>query len=164
MPNDVTERPVTGRTVLLCLIGFFSVIAAMNAVLIRAATSTFGGVETENAYKAGLNFGRDIAAAHAQDARHWCVDGSVRLDAGRSAVAELIIADPTGRPVSGIEVTSRLAHPTNRKLDRAIALSEIAPGQFRGSAEAAPGQWDFMIEIARQSERAFQSRTRVILK
>jgi nitrogen fixation protein FixH len=163
MQNNAAERPVTGRTVLFCLIGFFSVVAAMNAVLIRAATSTFGGVETENAYKAGLNFGRDIAAARAQDARHWRVDGTVRLDSG-IAIAELTVLDASGRPITGIDVSGYLAHPTNRKLDRSIAMMEISAGRFRGSADAAPGQWDYVIEIARQSERAFQAKTRVILK
>ena len=56
-------RPLTGRTVLFCLIGFFSVVAGVNAVMIRAAVSTFGGVETSSSYQAGLAFAREAAAA-----------------------------------------------------------------------------------------------------
>ena len=51
-------REVTGRMVLVCLVAFFAVVAGVNAVMIRAAVSTFGGVETESAYQAGLAFAR----------------------------------------------------------------------------------------------------------
>jgi nitrogen fixation protein FixH len=157
-------RPLTGRTVFLCLLGFFGVVAAVNGVLVRAATSTFGGIETENAYKAGLNFGRDIAAARAQDALHWHVDGKVALDASGTATTELTINDENGQPVNSIEVTGQLLHPTDRKLDHTFAMVQTGLGHFRGTAAAAPGQWDFVISIDRNSERAFQSRTRVLLK
>ena len=42
-------KEVTGRMVLACLLAFFAVVAGVNALMIRAAVSTFGGVETENA-------------------------------------------------------------------------------------------------------------------
>ncbi len=45
-PKEPAER-VTGRMVLICLVAFFAVVAGVNAVMIAAAVSTFGGVETE---------------------------------------------------------------------------------------------------------------------
>lgn len=166
MPQQCDEyaRPVTGRTVLIWLIAFFGIIAAANAVLIRAAATTFGGVETENAYKAGLNFGRDIAAARAQDALHWRVDGTVDLDADGVATASLTVNDESNRSLDDLEITGRLAHPTNRKFDRAFAMDRVSAGRYQGSVKAAPGQWDFVVEITRRDERAFESRTRIYLK
>src|SRR5262249_61393294 len=64
-------RELTGRTVFVCLVGFFAVVAAANAVMIRAAVSTFGGLETESSYQAGLVFAREEAQARSQDALHW---------------------------------------------------------------------------------------------
>ena len=52
-------RELTGKHVLFCLVGFFAVVFAVNAVMMRAATSTFGGVETASSYKAGLMFEQD---------------------------------------------------------------------------------------------------------
>ena len=49
-----SEFRLTGRIVFVCLVLFFATIAAVNAIMIRAATVTFGGVETANAYQAGL--------------------------------------------------------------------------------------------------------------
>ena len=40
------SRQLTGRMVLICLVGFFVVVAGVNAIMIAAAISTFGGVET----------------------------------------------------------------------------------------------------------------------
>ena len=54
--------------VLICLVAFFAVVAGVNAVMIRAAVSTFGGVETDSAYQAGLAFAREIAAARRRSA------------------------------------------------------------------------------------------------
>lgn len=160
----IKHRPITGRTVLVCLIAFFGVVGAVNAVMIHAATSTFGGVDTENAYKAGLNFSRDIANARAQDARHWRVDGSIRRDASGMVTANIQVKDRTGNVVPGIAIAGRLTHPTNRKLDRAFDFAQMSAGDFRGTANATPGQWDFVVEIERDAEIAFQSRSRVVLK
>ena len=49
-------RELTGRTVLFCLVTFFAVVAGVNAVMIGAAVSTFSGIETTNAYQAGVSF------------------------------------------------------------------------------------------------------------
>ena len=57
---------VTGRMVLFSFIGFFAVVASVNAFMITSAVRTFSGVETENAYKAGLAFNESLAAAGAE--------------------------------------------------------------------------------------------------
>ena len=60
-------RELTGRHVLLWIVGFFAVVFAVNGVLVRAATSTFGGLETQSSYKAGLMFEQEVAKAERQD-------------------------------------------------------------------------------------------------
>ena len=60
-----TKKPpeLTGRTVLVWFVAFFGVVFAVNAILVKAATSTFGGVETTSSYKAGQMFEREVARA-----------------------------------------------------------------------------------------------------
>ena len=82
-------RELTGRTVLLCLVAFFAVVAAVNVIMMTAAVTTFSGVETKNSYQAGVTFAREEAAAEAQESRHWRVNSSLRHpsqrpDAGRA--------------------------------------------------------------------------------
>ncbi len=168
MPDDerIDRKPreVTGRTVLFCLLAFFGVVIGVNAVMVRAATSTFGGLETENAYKTGLAFNRDIAAAHAQDALHWKVDGKIARDAQGEAGLEIEIRDGGGALLRNLAVSARLAHPTDARLDRPLALAETKAGIFRGQADAAPGQWHLVLDIYRGEERLFRSTTRVMLR
>ena len=67
--NEKHPREITGRMVFICLVAFFAVVIGVNFVLVRAAISTFGGLETESSYKAGLAFGSEIAAAQVHGLR-----------------------------------------------------------------------------------------------
>lgn len=160
--DNGTPRPVTGRTVLACLIAFFAVVFAANGILVGAAVSTFSGLETSSSYQAGLTFARDAAAAHAQDELHWQVKANVRAAPGKTLV-EIAARDAAGRPLSGLQATARLSHPNDKRADQDVSLSEETTGQFRGTAESVVGQWDVIIELSRDGERLFRSRNRVVL-
>jgi len=160
--DNKAPRPLTGRMVLICLIGFFAVVFIANGIMISAAVSTFGGVETASSYQAGLAFAREAAAAHAQDELHWRVTAQVRLAPGATLV-DIEARDSAGRPLAGLTATAQLAHPNDRRADQAVSLNEGAAGQFRGTASPVVGQWDVVIELARDGERLFRSRNRVVL-
>ena len=157
-------RPLTGRSVLVCLVAFFAVVAGVNAFMIGAAVSTFGGVETGSAYKAGVEFNSDIAAAGRQEKRQWQVTSHAERSSSGQAEFQIGIADAGGRPVFGLTAIVRLAHPTNARLDRKIQLEETGSGVFRGAAEIPPGQWTLVIDLLRGEERMFRSRNRIVLR
>lgn len=160
-----TGKPfeITGRFVLMALIGFFLVVAGVNAVMIRFAVSTFGGVETDSAYKAGLAFKAETSAARAQDERHWHVD--VRVDRQpEGAIVNIAVRDAKGQPVPGLRLQASLSHPADRRRDVALTATELAPGVFRAQAQSAPGQWTLVVEFARNEERLFRSQSRVLLQ
>jgi nitrogen fixation protein FixH len=157
-------REITGPMVLGLMVAFFAVIFAMNAFMAREAISTFGGVETESSYRAGQTFERDVAMAKAQDAQHWQVDAKVTPAAGGGAVLDIVARDAAGAPLRGLAATALFARPTDRRLDRSIAISEDAPGHFHASAEIPAGQWDLVIDLSRQGARLFRSKNRVILR
>jgi nitrogen fixation protein FixH len=156
-------RPITGRFVLVCLIAFFAVISLVNGIMIRAAVTTFGGVETSSSYQAGLAYGREAAAAQAQNALRWQVKAAVQPTAGNILV-DIDARDAEGIPLSGLQATALLSHPTDRRADRAVALREDASGRFRGTVHRIAGQWDLVIELSRGGERLFRSRNRVVLQ
>jgi nitrogen fixation protein FixH len=160
--DNMAPRPVTGQMVLFCLIGFFGVVAAANAIMIRAAVSTFGGVETASSYQAGLTFSREAAAAQAQDELHWQVKANVRPMADATLI-EIDARDAAGLPLAGLDAVARLERPTDRRADQTVELRDHAPGQFRGVTAPATGQWDLVIELSREGERVFRSRNRVVL-
>lgn len=155
-----TERPLTGRTVLIWLVAFFGTVFAMNVVLVRVATSSFGGVETESSYKAGLTFKNDIAAAQAQDALHWAVDAALQKEGDMTRVT-VTARDAEARLVSDLAIVARLSHPADRRQDLALDLKETATGRFEAVVAIPRGQWDLVLDLKRNDETVFRSKNRV---
>ena len=164
-PNsDYQTGPrLTGWMVLLYLLMFFGVTTGVNGVMIYEALSTMRGVDTESAYQAGRMFEQDVAMVKAQDARHWQVDAKL-TPASDGTRVELVARDEAGRPLTGMSASAGFERPTDRGMDRNIALTEGSPGQFHGKTELAPGQWDLVIEISRQGQQLFRSKNRVVLR
>lgn len=163
-PAGVAKRPITGRTVFFCLLAFFGVVAGVNAIMIRAATSTFGGVETESSYKAGLLYRRETEAAHAQDALKWRVDGTLSRSNRDEAILDIKVRDKHGVAPPNLAIEARLAHPTDARLDHVVALTQRQPGLFSGKTELASGQWNLVIDILHDKTRVFRSKSRVLLR
>lgn len=164
MKGSKKPRELTGRHVLLWIVGFFAVIFAVNGYLVQAATSTFGGLETESSYKAGLTFESEVAKAERQQALQWQVDGKLVRDRGGEAVLDISVRDAQGAPVSGLSADATLAHPANSRLDHVIHLSRVGAGAFRGADQAQPGQWELIVDFYRDKARVFRSRSRVTLQ
>jgi nitrogen fixation protein FixH len=135
----------------------------MNAALVRFALSSFGGVETESSYKAGLAFRNELAVAKAQDARHWQVDASIEPEGDLTRVT-VLARDADARILNGLAAEARLSHPTDRRRDVTLTLIETAPGRFEGSAAALRGQWDLVLELARDGEVLFRSKSRHVFR
>jgi nitrogen fixation protein FixH len=157
-------REITGCTVLGLMVAFFAVVIGVNGFMAHEAISTFGGVDTESSYRAGQVFEREVAMAKAQDGQHWQVEAKVTPAADGAALLDILARDAFGAPLAGISATALFARPTDRRLDRAVAVTEDGAGRFRGSAAIAPGQWDLVIELSRQGERLFRSKNRVVVR
>ncbi len=155
--------PLTGRTVLLSLIGFFAVISIANGIMIHAAVSTFGGVETSSSYQAGLAFAREAEAARSQEALHWKVEAKFHVTAGVTLL-DVEVRDASGRPLAGLDARATLTHPTDRRADHDLTLREAPAGHFSATVGTMHGQRDLVIELSRDGERLFRSRNRVVLR
>jgi len=155
---------VTGRFVLLSLVGFFAVVFAVNAVMVRAAMSTFSGVEVASSYKAGLKFGADRREADQQDGLGWHVDGRIARERSGQPVFEFDVRDRAGALVPGLTVEASLAHPADNRRDQAIAMREIRPGVFSGVFAPLSGQWELKLDLLRGAERVFRSQSRINLR
>jgi len=158
-------RPLTGRTVLFCLLAFFGVVIGVNMVMMKLAIDTLPGTEVDSAYRASLAFNSEISAAREQAARNWRVAAHVERSLDGHATVQVEAHDRDGAPVSGLAFSGRLMRPIDKRADRALALAERESGIYRGgAADVAPGQWDLVIEADRGGERLFLSRNRVMLR
>jgi nitrogen fixation protein FixH len=157
-------REMTGTTVLICFVGFFGIVATVNAIMMYAAITTFAGTETSSSYKASLAYKDEEAAALTQTALNWQVEGRIVRTSSGQAILTVDVRDNNRLPVYGIDVSAQLAHPLNARLDHGIALSRIADGSFRGTTEASVGQWALTVEVMRGGDRVYRTKSRVVLK
>jgi nitrogen fixation protein FixH len=156
---------LNGWHVLAICAAFFLVVASVNAVMNRAAVSSFSGVEAENPYKEGLAFNQRLAASRKQDQLGWSVDVALAGDTTSDVRAALDIREKGGLAPGGVSGLIRFEFPADRRLDRSAPLADLGGGHF--SAKVAglhPGQWDVVVELERGGEKVFVSRTRKILK
>jgi nitrogen fixation protein FixH len=157
-------KEVTGRMVFICFVTFFAVVFGVNAIMVRVAVSTFGGVETASSYQAGLAFAREVALVDTQDALNWHVKAKVVPANDGAMLVEVIATSSDERPLSDLQASAWLVHPTDKRADQAVILRESAPGQFRGTAMSASGQWDLVTELTRDNIRMFRSKNRIFFR
>jgi nitrogen fixation protein FixH len=155
---------LSGRTVLLSLVGFFAVVIGVNVTMMTLAISTMPGTEVESPYLPGIKYNAEISAAHAQDARGWRMTSHVDRTGDGRVVVTIEARDRDGAPLPGLGLSVRLARPTDKRADRAFTLGERSAGRYFGEAsDVAAGIWDLEVEADRGGERLFRSRSRITL-
>jgi nitrogen fixation protein FixH len=164
MPTRISERPLTGRKLLLILIAFFGVVIGVNVTMMQLAIKTLPGTEVDSAYSASIGYGKEILAARDQSMRNWRVDAHLARDADGAAQLEVEARDEGGRPLTGLKFFGTFERPTDKRADLAVALAEVGMGVYRGRLEAiAPGQWDLVLEGDGSTGCLFLSKNRVML-
>ena len=157
-------RPITGRFVLITIVGFFSVVIGVNVLMMRLAISTLPGTEVDSAYGASLAYQKEINAAHEQNARGWKIDAHVERQMDGNATMTLRASDAAGVPLTGLAFSGLLERPTDRRADRPLQVVERGGGSYRGTAQdVAPGQWDLVIQAGDGGKRLFLSHNRIVL-
>jgi nitrogen fixation protein FixH len=140
MPQTAT-RPLTGRKVAMWFIAFFGVVIAVNLIMAREATATFGGVVVGNSYVASQNYNRWLDAADAQQRLGWSAEAK-RLADGRVAVTF------TGTGDAALLLSGEARHPLGRQPDLHLEFVSEGTGRFV-SREAVPaGRWRLRLAAA----------------
>jgi nitrogen fixation protein FixH len=163
-PGSARPRELTGAMVLAIFSAFFLVVFAMNGVMVRYAVTTFGGVEVASAYRAGLDFNREAAAADAQARLGWTVEGNIQRAADGTAVLILAVRGRDGRRLAVDVREAQLNRPADRRMDKAFSVRAVGDELVGEARDVAPGQWDFVLTLADRDGALFKSRNRVVLK
>jgi nitrogen fixation protein FixH len=162
--HSLGKRPLNGRHVLFALIGFFLVVFGVNGIMIYQAESTFGGLDTDDAYRKGLAYNVRVAAAAAQAKLGWHDKLAYVPETKRLRVT---LSDPAGGAVSGLSVTAEVERPTTNRFDHSIVLEPTGPGVYEAEvAELAAGWWTVDLSARRgesdQKDAAlYESRRRL---
>jgi nitrogen fixation protein FixH len=160
-PKKRMPKEITGRHVLFTMLGFFAVIIATDSWLVYKAVSTFGGIETQDAYRKGLAYNDRIAEERAQAALGWTKDA--RLENNDLRVS---IRDKDQKGVRNLQITALLGRPATNSNDRILKLTEIAAGEYMatvGTLEA--GNWVATMEareaLSGSDRVVYQSKVRL---
>lgn len=137
--TTLTPKAFTGRRMAAILIGFFAVVVAVNLLMARLASSTFGGVVVDNSYVASQNFNKWLGEAATARELGWSATAS-RLPDGRIEVRM------AGLPAGPATVMVIARHPLGRMADRTLAFAQVAPGAFVSDDALPAGRWVLRIE------------------
>lgn len=169
LPNKAGSKAakpfeLTGRHVLISLILFFSVIAAVNFTMMNLAIRTMPGTEVKSSYEASQQFNRRLDAIAEQDRRGWQVDiATGGIQSG--SPLNVHVRDRAGEALGGLKISALIERPTTAQADRRIALADLGAGRYAAAMPVlATGQWTITVEILRGEERLFVSQRRVLIK
>ena len=154
-------NPITGRHVLIYLMGFFGVIFVANIIYIYLALSTFTGEHTVNAYDKGLAYNSTLAAAEEQKALPW---------------SALLSAEPSGPQTLDIDVSLQGAAPTDLSAevtvrrptldgyDQVIAL-QATSAAHHSTRVVLPfsGVWDLDVTLTQDGTAVYRQTTRAVV-
>jgi len=145
------RRGLRGVHVLLVFISFFATIFLVNGIMIYDALSTFGGLETPDAYRKGLAYNERIAESRAQEKRGWR-DSLVYVPEMQRVRVD--VAEPGGAGVTGLVISGEIERPATDRFDRRLDFAQTGPGTYEADAAGLePGWWTVDIE-ARKSASA----------
>lgn len=129
-------KPITGRHVLIMMVGFFAVTIGVNAVFITQAFRTFRGEDVPRSYVQGIAYNETLAAREAQAALGWTALADIDATSVR-----LMISDMSDTPVTGLALEGRMRHPADANRDLVLVFTETAPGEYLAVHNAPPGAW-----------------------
>lgn len=155
---------LTGRHVLLLMLGFFAAVIGANGVMVAVAIDTFAGVEEDGAYLKGLAYNERLAQKAAEAELGYRAKLEVARDAAGTARADVTLSRD-GAPSEDLTVSLAFRHPTNAHLDRTIALTAQGGGRFTGETAALPaGAWDVAIVARNGDATVLETKSRLWLR
>jgi nitrogen fixation protein FixH len=134
----------TGWHMSAILVGFFAVVIAVNVVMARFASTTFGGALAENGYVASQDYNRWIADARRQDALGW--SAKISIDNGH------LVLDVDG--VSGPQAIVRLVHPLGRVAETTLAMHSTGPVRLVSDKPMPAGRWQAHVNLSKGGRKA----------
>jgi nitrogen fixation protein FixH len=150
-----------GRHVLMMMLSFFGVIVAVDSFMIYRAVSTFGGLETQDAYKKGLAYNQRISRDAEQERAGW--KDTVEIG-GVPQHLRIALRDHAGAPITGKRLAAKIGRPATDRFDVTLDFAETAAGLYEAALPVvAEGSWivDLSAYNGTAEEPAYEARRRV---
>ena len=128
----------------------FSVVIAVNSLMIWFAVGSFSGLYSDHARERGLHYNRIVAEQRGRDALNWHVNTTWQPETGQ---LRLEVTGADGRPLHGARVSAELVRPAEKRAPLPVVFGELGEGQFEARVDLpARGNWDLDIVVDAQSQ------------
>ena len=148
MSVTAMESRLTGKHILLILLGFFAVVGVVNAAFVYFAVSTRPGEEQGASYEVGLHYNNILAEERTQNELQWRHQSQI----AQSSRLRVSVTDNAGAPVPRLAVTGTFGRPATDNADRSLVFKEVDAGLYEAPlGQIEPGSWvlSFIAEKAR---------------
>ena len=163
--TSTPEKPIkefTGKKALMWIVGFFLVIFTVNAIMATIAVGTWGGLETKDAYKKGLYYNDEIAAAEIQKNSGWDITLShspTRLTGDRIDVA-ITWPDSDLPPEKVVALIGRAVTDIH---DQRIILTKTGTHIYSAPLTLPKaGQWNITILVKQANGPVYQLKEKIL--
>ncbi|MCB1507930.1 MAG: FixH family protein [Hyphomicrobiaceae bacterium] len=136
--STTADRPITGRTVLYWLLGFFGVMFVANGFFIYFAMESWPGTVTESAFTDSQNFNTTRNEALDLPGLEWQAGVDVDVTAQGLAIV-VTLGDAAGNPVTGLELSGLVGRPASDRDDHVLTFAEVEAGRYRAEVETLGG-------------------------
>lgn len=143
MRDAASPNGITGRKVLIFMIGCFLVVLVANGALIYFSQASWTGLVTD-AYRRGMNYNQELAAVETQKALGWTALWEAETPA--SPYLRIGFRRADGSPLRDLRVTAEWRHPAKDTNDRSIDLVHMGDGYYAATAELpSEGRWQVRV-------------------
>ncbi|HHB83170.1 MAG TPA: cytochrome oxidase [Devosia sp.] len=157
MSEEQTQRPFTGKHMLIIIILFFGTIFSVNIFMATKATQSWTGLVVKNSYVASQQFNEKLAASRAQ------AELNLKIDISYSdGILKFFLADEDNVAVELKDVTIALTRPIGTKLDRTLTLQPVHTW-YEVAEELPAGVWNVVIHALMPGRPDFNYRARLIV-
>lgn len=155
-PQAGTGFRLKGWHVLAAVVGFFTVVIAVDVSFAVMAYRTFPGEVSVTPYEDGLVYNRKLAQIAAQEKLGWKAAAEARAGA-----VVLIVEDRSGRPVQGLRISGKLERPATESGRLHAVFTEAAPGRYVANVAHEHGAWDLTAEAHDAQGHLFMAERRL---
>lgn len=110
--------------------------------VVGLASTSFEGLDDVEYYRAGIEYGKEIARQERQRDLGWTVAPRL-LDQESGKQLQIALADADGKPVVGAQVEVKMGRPATLRDDQMLQLEMIGPGIYAVEVQPDKGLWKF---------------------
>lgn len=139
-------------------VGGFGIILIANGIMVFSAFNSWTGLSTDDAYRRGLAYNEQLAAAAKAEATGWQIAAGV-TGTGIQRQVQVTLHDRAKKPIRYADIRVAFQRPIDRGHDFAVTLKSTGDGRYAGQVKLPKyGQWRLQFTVSHAGERVVATR------